>query len=80
MDVIAQNIKETIEKETNLKFSVKKGVGSMRGYTIFSVKKQGDFYPEIPFEIRQKIKADFKSKNSNHPTFVSGTQVDIYLA
>lgn len=44
-----QEIKNKLESETGLKFTIAKGVGSMKHYTIFSAKSTKGKRPEVDF-------------------------------
>lgn len=44
-----EQIKSQLEAETGLKFTIAKGVGSMKHYTIFSAKSAKGQRPEVDF-------------------------------
>lgn len=45
-----EQIKSQLETETGLKFTIAKGYGSMKHYTIFSAKSVNGQRPEVDFQ------------------------------
>lgn len=70
-------IQKLILDETGIKTSVKKGRGSMKGYTIFSPIFQGGEYPKFPFQWRVGFKDKFP-KCDIKTMFVSEYSIDVY--
>jgi hypothetical protein len=72
-----KEIQMAILEKTGLKTSVKKGIGSHKGYFIFSPMFQNGAYPEFPFEWRQEFVKQFEQVGDkfNH---ACGTQILIF--
>jgi hypothetical protein len=70
-------VQQTIFDETGIKTSVKKGTGSMRGYTFFRPMFQNGDYPKFSIEWAREFKERFP-KCSVKPMFCSTTEINIY--
>lgn len=69
----AIEVKNQIEKETGLKVTVRKGTGSMLGYTIFTTKKTEQF----EYEYSRNFIKNFPSCEIK-PAFANNYQISIY--
>lgn len=72
-----KEVQEYIFTQTGIKASVKKGVGSMKGYFTFSPMFQDGIYPKFPFDFIQALKPTLPSEEP-HPSFCSIGQISIY--
>ena len=70
----ASEIQNIILEETGIKSSVKKGIGSMKAYMIFSPMFQKGEYPTFPFDFYRKFMRDYPGEYPNE-TLCSGTQI-----
>jgi hypothetical protein len=71
--ITAAQIKNQIKTETGLNVSIKKGTGSMEGYTIFTTKKTESFeYSYSRNFIKNFPACDIK------PAFANNYQIAIY--
>jgi hypothetical protein len=70
-------IQQTIFAETGIKTSVKKGVGSMRGYYVFTPMFQGGVYPKFPVEWCRAFRDRFPRSDSS-PMFSTVDRIEIF--
>lgn len=72
-------IQEILFLKYNLKTSVKKGSGSMKGYLIITPMFQNGSYPLIPFSSLNEFKSLLYDFDSNqYPVFCSTSNIAIY--
>ncbi len=72
-------VQEFILKEDDLKTSVRKGKGSMKGYFIIWAQFQNDKYPDISKETQNQLKEKLIDFNTlERPLFCSNADISIY--
>jgi hypothetical protein len=72
-------IQEYIYTKCGLKTSVKKGVGSMKGYCIITPIFQGGSYPNFPFEFTRELRLLLdKYDTVRAPVFCNTSQICVY--
>ncbi len=73
-----EEIKNRLESETGLKFSVKHEVGSMKGYVTFSAKRKNGEYPQIDWEYGRAFQKEFLGKNPHQSFFTNNRMISIF--
>lgn len=72
-----KEIQEYIFTHTQIKTSVKKGTGSMKGYYIFTPLFQNGSYPNFPFDFVQSLYPLLPDSDIN-PTFAAIGNISVY--
>jgi hypothetical protein len=75
----AKEIQKYILEKSGIKTSVKKGKGSMKGYTIIWPQFQNGKYPNIPFDLAKEIKYKLSSYDTiTKPVFCSTNDISVF--